>query len=309
MCSSVESFARMKVTSKGTLHTPSPSEVGKLDRDARDVLSEDMAWCETFDKPQYEEISRSVQERQVILHEFMGTEMEHFRSLRILKLFYQKINKLSCVSQETLCSLFPRLDELIEISKLFLKKMKEKRDGLMMNDLSDVFLSQFTGEMSDQIFSSFSKFSSGHCIAMEIYRQLFQKENFAKLMNEVHSLPECHGLMLPDFYIKITKHLSELLILMNRLDKVTKSLKLKSLPVLEKSTTGLRHLVSAVDQCMCQSKDEYAKSQLEVVDIQSKLDTNLSDIKSLDLTAYNRRLRKKGEAVWIGQDKQLREFH
>jgi hypothetical protein len=271
-------------------------------------LKEELVWERTVDRKFYKKISKSERERQAILHELLHTEKQHFRALHVLKLiFRQGISKQ--VSEETLNLLFPKLEELIVISKDFIRRMERKKVSNMINDLSDVLIDQFSGATYDQMLEAFSGFCSGHLNAMEIYKDLFKKKNFMRLMNELHGVKECQRLTLPDYYTKVTQRLSQLITLMNRLAKKTESLKLDHCPVLLKSMSGLQHLVAAVDQAV-----EDSKNLMEVTDIQNRLEinvpksskiTNRQDLKNLSLTAYNRKLKKRGDATWMGHGRQL----
>lgn len=275
-------------------------------------LKEELVWERTVDRKFYKKISKSERERQAILHELLHTEKQHFRALHVLKLiFRQGISKQvpEQVPEETLNRLFPKLEELIGISKDFITRMDKKKAGNMINDLSDVLLQQFSGEKYDQMLAAFSGFCSGHLNAMEIYRDLFKKKNFSRLMNELHSVKECQRLILPDYYTKVTQRLSQLITLMNRLAKKTESLKLDHCPVLLESMSGLQHLVAAVDQAV-----EDSKNLMELMDIQGRLEinvpksskiTNKQDLKNLSLTAHGRKLKRRGDATWMGHGRQL----
>lgn len=271
-------------------------------------LKEEVSWERTIDRRVYKRMTKAERERQAILHELLHTEKQHFRALHVLKLIFRH-NISKRVSETTLDSLFPKLDELIEISNGFIKGMEGKRKGTLIDDLSAVLYEQFSGNSYNRMLSAFSGFCSGQLKAMEIYRDLtIKKKNFARLMKEVHSIKECQRLELPDYYTKVTQRLSQLIILMNRLAKKTESLRLDHYPTLQKSMIQLQSLVSSVDQSV-----EDRKNLIELMDIESRLEINVpkahrikhgQDLKGLSLSAYNRLLRKRGEVIWMGHGKQ-----
>ena len=271
-------------------------------------LKEEVPWERTIDRKVYKKIGKGERERQAILHELLHTERQHFRALHVLKLIFRNaISKR--VSEDILEQLFPKLDNLIEISDSFIKRMEGKREKGVIRDLSDILLQQFSGESYDKMLSAFSGFCSGHLNAMEIYRELLRKKNFARLMKEMHSVKECQRLELTDYYTKVTQRLSQLIILMNRLAKKTESLKLDHCSRLQESLKQLQRLVGAVDQSV-----EDRKNLMEMMDIESRLEinvpksskiTNRQDLKNLKLTAHNRKLKKKGYATWMGHGRQL----
>lgn len=274
-------------------------------------LKDELVWERTVDRKIYKKINKSERERQAILHELLHTEKQHFRALHVLKLiFRQGISKQ--VSEEMVNLLFPKLEELIVISKDFITRMEKKKVGNMINDLSDILLEQFSGVKYDQMLGAFSGFCCGHLNAMEIYRELHKQKKFMRLMNELYSVKECQRLTLPDYYTKVTQRLSQLITLMNRLAKKTESLKLDHSPVLLNSMSGLQRLVAAVDQAV-----EDSKNLMELMDIQSRLEinvpksskiTNRQDLKNLSLMAHSRKLKRRGDATWMGHGRQLSKF-
>ena len=270
-------------------------------------LMKEVPWERTIDRKVYKKMNKAERERQAILQELLYTEKQHLRALYVLKLIFKNgISKQ--VSEDILEQLFPKLDELIEISVRFVKGMEAKKNGIMIDDLSDILTQQFSGDSYDQMLSAFSGFCSGQLNAMEIYRELQKKKNFARAMKEMHSLKECQRLELPDYYTKVTQRLSQLIILMIRLVKKTESLKLDHCVFLQESMQQLQCLVTAVDQSV-----EDRKNLMEVMDIESRLEisvpksskiTNRQDLKNLSLTAHNRKLKKRGDATWMGHGRQ-----
>lgn len=271
-------------------------------------LKEDLAWSRTVDRKLYKSINKGERERQAILHEVLHTEKQHFRALHVLKLIFRQGTSKQ-VSEEVLYSLFPKLDELIEISDNFIKQMEKMKSGNMIVDLSQVLQEQFSGDSYDKMLSAFSGFCSGHLNAMAINRELLKKKNYVRLMNEMHSLKECQRLTLPDYYTKVTQRLSQLITLMNRLVKKTESLKLDHFPVLQQGMHGLQRLVAAVDQAVADWKN-----LMEAMDIQSRLEItfpksskipNKKDLKNLSLTTPVRKMKRRGDATWMGHGRQL----
>lgn len=271
-------------------------------------LKEEVSWERTIDRRVYQKMNKAVREHQAILHELLHTEKQHFRALHVLKLIFRTgIDKL--VSEDTLELLFPKLDDLIEISDGFIRSMEAKRDGILITDLSSVLLQQLSGSSFDSMLSAFGEFCSGHLNAMEIYKELLKKKNFARLMKDMHSLKECQRLELPDYYTKVTQRLPQLIILLTRLVKKTESLSLGHFPVIHQSLVLVRKLVAGVDQAVEDSKNlievMYIESRLEINVPKSAKVANRKDLKNLSLTAHNRKLRKRGVAVWMGHGRHL----
>ena len=128
-------------------------------------------------------------------------------------------------------------------------------------------------------------------------------------MKDLHGLKECQRLTLPDYLTQVSQQLTKLLALMQSLVKFTESLKLNHALKLRRGMENLQQLVSDVGQAV-----EDHKNHVELMNIQSRLEItpklnkhiNWKEIKGLNLTAQDRKLRKRGDAVWMGHGKQLR---
>ncbi len=268
------------------------------------AIPEELSWDKTVNRKLYKKMNKTERDRQSILHELLQTEKRYFRVLHVLKLiFRQTLSKH--VSEEVLDSMFPELNNLIEISNNFSRKLESKYDGSLFDDCSEILLKQFSGEMYDRTLDAFGNFCSGHLTAVEVYKDHMKKKHFARIMKDLHSLKECQRLTLPDYYTHVTQHLSKILTLLKRLTNKTEALKLDHAPRLRRALQQLEKLMSGVNKTV-----EYHKNRMELMHIQERLEvvnvpksvkiTNRKDLKNLSLVAFNRMLRKSGEAMWIG---------
>ncbi len=271
-------------------------------------IQEEFSWDKTVDRRLYKKLNKAERERQAILHELIQTEKNHFRALHVLKLVFRE-QMCKIASEETIAQLFPELDTLIEISNSFLKGLKSKTDDIMIDDLSDVLLEQFTGESQNRMVNSFGMFCSVHLNATEIFKENMKKKSFSRLMKQLHAVKECQRLTLPDYYLGISQRLSKLLTLLKRLAKKSESLHLDHAPRVHKSLEKLEELITDVDRTVDDNK-----MKMEVEAIQSRLELprsskfkNRQERLKFSLTAQDRRLRKRGMAEWIGHGKQICE--
>ena len=275
------------------------------------AIPEELSWDKTVNRKLYKKMNKTERDRQSILHELLQTEKRYFRVLHVLKLiFRQTLSKH--VSEEALSSMFPELNNLIEISNNFSRKLEAKHNGMVFDDCSDVLLKQFSGELYERTLEAFGNFCSGHLTAMEVYREHLKKKHFARIMKDLHSLKECQRLTLPDYYTHVIQHLSKILTLLKRLTNKTEALKLDHAPRLKQALQQLEALMSGVNKTV-----EYHKNRKELMHIQERLEvvnvpksikiTNRKDLKNLSLVAYDRMLRKSGEATWIGHGKTIGE--
>lgn len=275
------------------------------------AIPDEVSWDKTVNRRIYKKMNKTERDRQSILHELLQTEKRYFRVLHVLKLiFCQTLAKH--ISEEALNSMFPELNNLIEISNNFSRKLETKCDGMVFEDCSEILLKQFSGEMYERTLEAFGTFCSGHLTAMEVYKEHMKKKRFAQIMKDLHSLKECQRLTLPDYYTHVIQHLSKILTLLKRLTNKTETLKLDHAPRLRQALQQLEMLMSGVNKTVEYHKNRkelmYIQERLEVVNIpKSDKITNRKDLKNLSLMAYDRMLRKSGEATWIGHGKTLSE--
>ena len=273
------------------------------------AIPDEISWDKTVNRKLYKKMNKTERDRQSILHELLQTEKRYFRVLHVLKLiFRQTLSKH--VSEEALNSMFPEINNLIEISNNFSRKLESKNDGMIFEDCSEILLKQFSGDMYDRTLEAFGIFCSGHLTAVEVYKEHMKKKHFARIMKDLHSLKECQRLTLPDYYTHVVQHLSKILTLLKRLTNKTEALKLDHAPRLRQALQQLEKLMSGVNKTV-----EYHKNRMELMYIQERLEvvnvpksakiTNRKDLKSLSLVAYDRMLIKSGEAMWIGHGKTL----
>ena len=289
---------------EGGLHEVEQLAVSNIVANPVLAIPEELSWDKTVNRKLYKKMNKTERDRQSILHELLQTEKRYFRVLHVLKLiFRQTLSKH--VSEEVLDSMFPELNNLIEISNNFSRKLESKYDGSLFDDCSEILLKQFSGEMYDRTLDAFGNFCSCHLTAVEVYKEHMKKKHFARIMKDLHLLKECQRLTLPDYYTHVTQHLSKILTLLKRLTNKTEALKLPHAPRLKQGLQQLEKLMSGVNKTV-----EYHKNRMELMHIQERLEvvnvpksvkiTNRKDLKNLSLVAFNRMLRKSGEAMWIG---------
>ena len=278
-------------------------------------IREDRNWVQTIDRRVLKKLNKHERDRQNIIHELIQTERHHHRILHVLKLvFKEHISKF--VSEESLSIMFPELETLIEISNSFLERLEERRGkegtNIVIHDISDILLEEFTGSNREKILGAFGEFCSFHLIAVEMYKEQLKKKQFGRLVQQLYRLKECQRLYLPDYYTSVSQRLTKMVQFLARLVKKTDTLKLDHMEQLRLSQRELESLVTAVDQYV-----DDRKNQLELEEIQDKLEINfprsknsplLRAMKDLNLTAQSRRLIKCGDALLIhGHGKQLRK--
>ena len=273
-------------------------------------MEDDVSWSRTIDRRLRKSINKHEKGRQGAIFDWIRTERHIYRSLLVLKLvFRDKFASELCYTDSTLFTLFPHLDELLSISKNFSEELqhRQRASSIMVDDISDILLSQFTGEAGERMMKAYAGYCCRQSEALDLYRDLEKKKHrFVRLVNILYQNKLCERRKLPDFYLLVAQRISKYVELMKKLLKETETLKLDHLQRLRKSSMALQHIVESVDKCV----DDYKNDQ-ELNDIYNRLEIRhlkslaSQGVKNLDIKAHNRKLLKRGDGIWQGHGKQL----
>ena len=274
----------------------------------------DTSWYRTIDRRLRRSINKHERGRQGAIFDWIRTERHIYRSIVILKVvFRDKLSSELGMTEDLLDQLFPSLNELLEVSKDFSNQLqsRQRKSSLMIDDISDILLNQFTGDGGEKMRIAYTGFICRQAEAIELYRDLERKRHkFLRLMNALYQNKYCERRKLPDFYLLLTQRVAKYVEMMKKLLKETETLKLGHLDRLKKTSVALQNLVKAIDQGV----EDY-NNQKELESIQSRLEIQIprnsknwakdKGLKHLDLRAQNRQLIKTGDANWQSQGKQL----
>ncbi|XP_003386744.3 PREDICTED: uncharacterized protein LOC100638516 [Amphimedon queenslandica] len=286
--------------------------------DDHPLLAEDddteVSWYQTIDRRLRRSINKHEKGRQGAIFDFIRTERHIHKSVLVLKLvFRDKLASELGMSEEILNHLFPSLDELMVVTEEFHNKLEEKQQpsSMMVSDISDILLEQFTGFYGKRMKDAYTNFICRQSEALELYRDLERrKAKFARLMTLLYAKKQCERRKLPDFYLLITQRVAKYVEMMKKLVKETDALKLDHLDRLKKADKALQELVASIDNGVLQYEN---RKKLE--DIQSRLEihvprnykqySKLKGLKSLDLLAQNRVLINTVDVHWSGSGKSI----
>ena len=253
--------------------------------------------------------------RQGTIFDWIRTEQHFYLSLILLKtVFRDRLRVQLNLSEEVLQQLFPFLDGLIEVSKSFSQKLLKRQKESQLEDISDILLERFSGHGGDEMLRVYSGFVCREPAALELYRDFERKRGkFMRVINVLYQNKHCERKKLPDFYLLMAQRVSKYVEMMKKLIKESEALKLPHVPRLRESSVALDKLVMSVDLAV---KDYNNHKELE--EIQNRLEVQIpkslmktwdrKGLKNLDLLAQNRKLLKRGEAIWQGHGKQLGEI-
>ena len=247
--------------------------------DDHPLLAEDddteVSWYQTIDRRLRRSINKHEKGRQGAIFDFIRTERHIHKSVLILKLvFRDKLTSELGMSEEILNHLFPSLDELLVVTEEFHDKLESKQQSssMMVSDISDILLEQFTGSYGKRMREAYTNFICRQSEALELYRDLERrKAKFTRLMTLLYAKKQCERRKLPDFYLLITQRVAKYVEMMKKLVKETDALKLEHIDRLKKADKALQELVASIDNGVLQYEN---RKKLE--DIQSRLEIHVS---------------------------------
>ncbi|ETE61039.1 Rho guanine nucleotide exchange factor 18, partial [Ophiophagus hannah] len=98
----------------------------ELETDAREFAAQ--SWSLAVEQSYVKQQERDVIKRQDVIYELMRTEMRHVRTLKImLKVYSQAMREELQFSNSDIHRLFPCVDDLLELHRVFLFQLKERR--------------------------------------------------------------------------------------------------------------------------------------------------------------------------------------
>ena len=143
-----------------------------IDSDLEDFDQEPEAWSVTVDRKVLKKMSTKEIKRQDVILELIQTERHHVRTLKIMQqVFYSGLKQHANYPTEKLDQLFPRIDELVEISSRFHQNLKCRQDeAATVQKIGDVIVKHFTGENGQRIKEAYGEFVSKHPEAVALYK-------------------------------------------------------------------------------------------------------------------------------------------
>ncbi len=274
----------------------------------------DISWNRTVDRRLRKQMSKHEKGRQGVIYDWITTERHIYRAYQILKkVFYNKFKSELKMSDDELNQLFPSLDTLLDISQEFIQRLqdRQRQSGTLIQDISDILHDQFTGAKGERMKKAYTHFICLYPATMELYRDMEKKrQKFNRLITVIYQNKVCERKKLPDFYLLITQRVSKYVEMMKKLVKETEAMKLDHYQRVKETSCALKDLVNSIDRGVYEFN-----SHKELTDIQTRLELHipklntkskkLKGIKSLDFTAQNRFLLKRGDATWQGHGKQI----
>ncbi|XP_043078480.1 rho guanine nucleotide exchange factor 18 isoform X3 [Puntigrus tetrazona] len=199
---------------------------GELETIAQDFEVE--SWSLAVDQHFLKKHSKEMIKRQDVIYELIQTEMHHVRTLKImLRVYARDLREALQLDDRKLACLFPRLDSLLELHSHFLSRLRERRAEFVqpgsdrnyaIHKLSDILISQFSGELGEQMKESYGDFCSRHTEAVNYYKeQLQSNKKFQNLMRKISNLPIVRRLGVPECILLVTQRITKYPVLLERI--------------------------------------------------------------------------------------------
>uniref|UniRef100_A0A8C9RHR3 Rho/Rac guanine nucleotide exchange factor 18 n=1 Tax=Scleropages formosus TaxID=113540 RepID=A0A8C9RHR3_SCLFO len=286
-----------------------------LEADAQDLELD--SWSLMVDQEYLQMLQKKDVKRQDVIYELMQTEMHHVRTLKImLGVYVHEMHKSLHMDQSDLERLFPQLEDLLEVHRHFLSRLRQRRRESMepgsernyvIWQLGDILIAQFSGDIGDRMRRSYSNFCGHHHDAVSFYKEQLQtNKRFQSLIQKISNLSIVRRLAVPECVLLVTQRITKYPVLVERLLQYT-----------DEGTEehdGLAHAL------------ELLRDILVYVDAQVSKETRLRDLASRmeprcagkmkdgqlfrreDLTRGGRKLLHEGPLCWKAASGRLKDI-
>ncbi|XP_055073138.2 rho guanine nucleotide exchange factor 18 isoform X2 [Misgurnus anguillicaudatus] len=199
---------------------------GELDAIMQDFEAE--SWSLAVDNNFLKTQSKEMIKIQDVIYELIQTEMHHVRTLKIMQRVYaREMRETLQMDDRRLDCLFPQLDNLLELHSHFLSRLRERRAESLqtgsehdyaIQKLSDILISQFSGELGERMKESYGDFCSRHTEAVNYYKeQLQSNKKFQNLMRKISNLSIVRRLGVPECILLVTQRITKYPVLVERI--------------------------------------------------------------------------------------------
>ncbi|XP_072122365.1 rho guanine nucleotide exchange factor 1 isoform X2 [Mobula birostris] len=260
-------------------------------------------WRQLVSGEQLLRLRKSEVKRQEVINELIITEHAHMRMLKVLyEVFYQRMLAESILTGTELQSIFPSLDELIEVHASFynnMKKIRQDNDYLVM-EIGDTLLAMFHGTEGDWFKKLASRFCSVQSYALELIKSKSRKDpRFSQFIQDAQSNPQCRRLQLKDIIPIEMQRLTKYPLLLENIAKYTEEGDEKQKA--QQAAECCRNILKDVNQEVRDMENlrrlnDYQR-RLDVTNLKQSTDPfTVEYIKNLDLT--QKRMEHEGPLVW-----------
>ncbi|XP_026091431.1 rho guanine nucleotide exchange factor 18-like isoform X3 [Carassius auratus] len=291
---------------------------GELEAITQDFEVE--SWSLAVDQHFLKKYSKEMMKRQDVIYELIQTEIHHVRTLKImLRVYARELREALQLDDRRLDCLFPRLDSLLELHSHFLSRLRERRAESLqpgsecnyaIHKLSDILISQFSGELGERMKESYGDFCSRHTEAVNYYKeQLQSNKKFQNLMRKISNLSIVRRLGIPECILLVTQRITKYPVLLERI--------LQNTEAGTEEHEGLAQALSLIKDAIVQvdSQVNLYEKEARLREIVSKMEPkSLGKIKDgrvfrkEDLSQGRRKLLYEGMVNWKAASGRLKDI-
>uniref|UniRef100_A0A3B3ZLV0 Uncharacterized protein n=1 Tax=Periophthalmus magnuspinnatus TaxID=409849 RepID=A0A3B3ZLV0_9GOBI len=257
---------------------------------------------------------KDVIKQQDVIYELMQTELHHVRTLRIMELFRRGMLEEVQLEPGLVHSLFPVLDQLLELHSPFLQELLQRREaGLQegstnnytIRRLGDLLVRQFSGSNAEELKKVYSEFCSRHPKAVQLYKEVLARDRrLQQFIRRVSRGPLLRRHGVQECILLVTQRITKYPVLLQRILDCTKDPEESS--VLSRALKLLKDLLSSVDREVLE-----LERTRRLQEIQSRLDPRAETrvrggvFRSGEL--HRRRLLHEGALLWRLQGSRMKD--
>ncbi|XP_072250000.1 rho guanine nucleotide exchange factor 1 isoform X2 [Leuresthes tenuis] len=258
-------------------------------------------WRELAPPEGLSSLSKKEIKRQEVINELFATEHAHVRMLSVLQMVFSKpLEREELLTTTELATIFPSLDEIIEIHYNFYENLKKLRldNNFIVKSISTTVLNRFDGPEGEWFQKLTARFCSHQSWALEQIKSRQKKEpRFNSFILEAESKPQCRRLQLKDIIPIEMQRLTKYPLLLENIAKNTEDTKEKER--IQKSAECCRRILNHVNE-----EVKLMENLLALKEYQRKLDTSglkpsndlYTEYKNIDLT--QKKLLYLGPLTW-----------
>uniref|UniRef100_A0A8C1SSL1 Rho guanine nucleotide exchange factor (GEF) 1b n=1 Tax=Cyprinus carpio TaxID=7962 RepID=A0A8C1SSL1_CYPCA len=246
-------------------------------------------------------LSKKEIKRQEVINELFTTEHAHVRMLSVLQtVFSRPLEREDIMSITELATIFPSLDDIIEMHYAFYENLKKLRqeDEYIVKIISTPLLNRFSGSEGEWFQKLSARFCSYQSWALELIKIRQKKDpRFNAFILEAESKPQCRRLQLKDIIPIEMQRLTKYPLLLENIAKNTDDKAEKE--NINQAAESCRKILNHVNE-----EVKLMENLLILKDYQRRLDTSglkqsndlYSEYKNIDLTT--RTMLFEGPLTW-----------
>ncbi|XP_043116917.1 rho guanine nucleotide exchange factor 1b isoform X3 [Puntigrus tetrazona] len=246
-------------------------------------------------------LSKKEIKRQEVINELFTTEHAHVRMLSVLQtVFSRPLEREEIMTMTETATIFPSLDEIIEMHYAFYENLKKLRQGdeFIVKTISTPLLNRFSGSEGEWFQKLTARFCSYQSWALEQIKSRQKKDpRFNAFILEAESKPQCRRLQLKDIIPIEMQRLTKYPLLLENIAKSTDDEMEKE--NINQAAESCRKILNHVNE-----EVKVMENLLILKDYQRRLDTSglkpsndlYSEYKNIDLST--RTMLFEGPLTW-----------